>query len=96
MDPVTRARPVGSVDVRRLEDGAVLLDKKTGMVYQLNKVGAEAWDLLCGGASVAATSDAIATRYSIQRSQAESDVRRLLESLQSAGLVSTQDEAPSK
>lgn len=75
------------VDSRALSDGAVLVDMTTGNCFELNRIGAEIWELLAPGASEETICAALAERYPVERAVLVEDLRRLLEELQRHGLV---------
>jgi Coenzyme PQQ synthesis protein D (PqqD) len=88
--------PATGVQAQPFEDGAVLLDTRSGAVYQLNRVGVDIWSQLCSGATMATIHEVITERYSIPQDQAERDVRNLIAALAKAGLVSPEKPAGSQ
>lgn len=85
---------VRDVQTRVLEDGAVLVNLATGACFELNRVGAQVWELLLPGSTESAICEALAERYSVTREVLAADVRRLLiELLQNRLLESS---APSR
>jgi hypothetical protein len=75
------------VEVRPLQDGAVLVNLRSGAVFETNRVGAEVWTLVSQGADAADICDTLSRRYSVDRSRLEADVTGLIESMSNAGLI---------
>lgn len=72
----------------KVVDGeAVLINLVNGMYYSLDKVGGLAWSMITGGSSIARIAEVIVERYTIPISQAQDDVRRLVEELLADGLI---------
>lgn len=69
------------------EGGAMLVDLRSGHCWQLNRVGAEAWTLFQGGASVSHVTDALVSRYELARRTIETDVERIVQELTGQGLL---------
>ena len=63
------------------EDRAVLVNLQTGRCFELNRIGAEIWQLLAGGKSVGGACDALAERYPAARDVLRDDVLGLIRSL---------------
>jgi hypothetical protein len=84
-DAVFFPRP--EVAVREIEDGAVLVNMKSGGCFELNRIGSEIWKLLQEKKSLAGICDSLSARYSIAREVLATDVESLFESLVHAGLV---------
>jgi len=82
-----RVVPRSVVQVRALEDGAVLVDISSGACFELNAVGFEVWKGLDRGQSVSEICATLAGRYNLEPDVIGSDVRRLITSLVAAGLV---------
>lgn len=81
--------PSGSVHSASAAGGAlVLLDTRTGRMFQLNPTGASAWNaLLIGGGDVQAAARTVAQRYGRPYLQALDDLWCLIQRLIDAGLV---------
>lgn len=75
------------VESRPLDGGAVLVDLTTGNCFELNRIGAEIWELLSQKTTEEAICSALAGRYPVERTELASDVRGLLEALKRHGLV---------
>jgi hypothetical protein len=82
-----RIAPRGAVQVRPLEDGAVLVDMSSGACFELNVVGFEVWKCLGQGQSVTEICATLAGRYNVDPDVIGADVRSLITSLVAAGLV---------
>jgi Coenzyme PQQ synthesis protein D (PqqD) len=57
-------------------------------IYTLNEVGSAMWELIDGETSVSQIIDAVSREYEVTREESEADVIELIESLESAGLIS--------
>jgi len=68
-------------------DEIVVLNLRDGVYYTLDEVAARIWTLLGTPAGVPAICDAIAAEYDVEPDRCEHDVRTLLETLASHGLV---------
>ena len=75
------------VTVTETEDGAVLLDERSGTYWQLNPSGALTLSTLLGGGSEEQAADAVARRYPVDPGRALADVRALVSALRLARLV---------
>lgn len=72
----------------KVVDGeAVLINLVNGMYYSLDKVGGLAWSMITSGSSITRIAEAIVERYAVPVSQAQEDVRRLVEELLAEGLI---------
>jgi len=71
----------------RLDDETVMLELKRGTYYGLNHVGTVIWDLIQKPQSLEAICSAVMEKYEIDAETCNRDVLRLIEELQSAGLV---------
>lgn len=67
--------------------GAVLLDVKTGVYWELNSSGALALKALLACADVDAATAEVTAQFDVDQQTATEDVRALLAELRSAGLV---------
>lgn len=83
---VTVARSADQVSTL-LQGEAVILNVKSGKYYNLNPVGSRIWDLIEQPQTIISIIDAITTEYEVERQRCEADVERILQSMQSAGLV---------
>jgi hypothetical protein len=64
-----------------LVGGAVILDRKSGVYYGLNSVGASIWNLLHQPKTVNETRDTLLTAYFVESSQCEHNLLALLQAL---------------
>ena len=89
MSPVSPdARPVRKqTPWRMLDEEAVVLDVKKGLLYPLNTVGARVWELCDGGRSVDAIAETIITEFDAEPDTIRRDVTTFIAELVSAGLV---------
>ncbi|MGH3748272.1 MAG: lasso peptide biosynthesis PqqD family chaperone [Micromonosporaceae bacterium] len=69
------------------DDGAVLLDEKTGRYWQLNRSGSLILKTLLDGGAPEQAAAAVAARYPVDEARALDDVRGLLSTLHSARLA---------
>lgn len=66
-----------------LVGGAVILDRKSGVYYGLNSVGASIWDLVHQPKTVNEIRDTLQTEYFVESSQCDRMVLPLLQALKS-------------
>lgn len=71
----------------RLADEVVILDLKSGVYHGLEAVGARAWELMAEPTPVRDVRDALLDEYEVEPARCEGDLLRLLEELNSHGLV---------
>lgn len=69
------------------DDGAVLLDERSGRYFQLNRTGLRILRSLLDGRTAEEIAADLSGRFPVTTDQAHSDVDRLYESLRTAGLV---------
>ncbi|HEY8472874.1 MAG TPA: lasso peptide biosynthesis PqqD family chaperone [Natronosporangium sp.] len=69
------------------EDGAVVLDERSGTYWQLNSSGSLILSILLAGGTEEQAADALAAKYPVDPGRALADVRALIESLRAARLV---------
>ena len=79
--------PNPAVTTAELESSLVVLDLSSNTYFRLNGVGAEIWRRLENSGEEADIIDGIATRFEIDRETATADVRKFLQELESAGLI---------
>ena len=77
---------------RRLEEEAVVLDVKKGVLYPLNAVGARVWDLCDGDRSADAIAETIVAEFDADPDAIRRDVRAFIADLAQAGLVTLESE----
>jgi hypothetical protein len=75
------------VMTRRVGDETVILDLATGTYFGLDRVGADMWQLMGEGRTLAEVCDAMLARYETTRADLERDVLELAEKLRAQGLV---------
>jgi Coenzyme PQQ synthesis protein D (PqqD) len=80
-------RPAASVRFRRVGEEAVLLSLDTMLYYQLDEVGAFAWERLEAGETLDRIAEAIAETFAVDAETARRDLDPLVESLVGAGLL---------
>jgi len=68
-------------------DEVVVLNLRDGVYYTLDEVAARIWTLIGTPVRVPAICDAIAAEYDVEADRCERDIRTLLETLASHGLV---------
>ncbi len=72
---------------RRLGDSLVLVNLTNNEIYELNKTGARALELIQDGARRDELVDRLAAEFASDRSTIAGDVDRLLSELEQAGLI---------
>jgi phage-related protein len=70
-----------------LEGKVLLLQSSTGVYFGLNPVGAFVWEQLQNGSTVDQLVDAVKEQYEAEPRTIEADVKQLLSSLHSEGLI---------
>ena len=90
------ARPHPDVVCTELQNGeSVLLHLSTQTYYSLNETGAQIWQSLERGLSVADITQVLEQRYHVTSAQAQQSVTTLLEELAAANLVAIDPTPPS-
>jgi hypothetical protein len=79
--------PQGHVEFRSVEEGGILVDLESGACFQLNRVGADLWKSLSGGATVGAAIDSLRSRYDVASEVLERDSLLLCDELLRVGLI---------
>jgi hypothetical protein len=87
VDASATLAPAGDIQVRALEQGAVLVDMRSGLCFELNRVGYEIWLLIQDGRSEASICEALAQSYQKTPESVAADVRRLVRELTQHKLV---------
>ena len=64
---------------------AVILDRKSGVYYGLNSVGASIWNLVHGPKTVNEIRDTLLSEYFVESSQCDRELLALLQVLKSDG-----------
>lgn len=75
------------VTLTETEDGAVLLNRRSGQYWQLNRSGAVVVRVLLAGGDEDEAAHAVTARYPVDRDRALADVRSLTAELRRARLV---------
>ena len=70
-------------------DGAVLVDTRSGVCFELNRTGAEVWQLLAGGATIKSICAALSARYHVSNETVAADVAMIIDALRKQQLVET-------
>lgn len=73
--------------VSKMDEEMVILDLASGTYFGLNPVGAEIWQFLSAGKTIAETCQAMVDRYEVAPSEIERDVVQLLQELLAKNLV---------
>ena len=67
--------------------GMALFDVKSNVYFSLNKVGAFIWNFIQEPRSFSEICEAVQSRYAVEPSRCEADVRALLDGFANAGLT---------
>lgn len=89
MDQMTKCdlRISASVRTAETQDGAVLLDVKQGLCFNVNPVGALIWKRICEGLEPRQIADHLVQLFDISPDQATSDVHEFLKDLKHKQLI---------
>ena len=87
-------RPQPDVVSRRLDEQTVLVNLRTNRIFELNRTGAQLWDLLGDGSSESRIVERLGAEFDVPQEQLEREVRALLESLLDEGLISGDNREP--
>ncbi|WP_406638459.1 lasso peptide biosynthesis PqqD family chaperone [Amycolatopsis sp. WGS_07] len=68
-------------------DGSVLLNRRTGRYWQVNRTGAHTLDRLLAGESADRIAADLAARYDIDAARVRADIATMTENLLTAGLI---------
>jgi hypothetical protein len=78
------------VEIQDLPDGSALLyDTDSAIAYPVTETAAAAWKAFDGDRSVEAVVDELEARFDAPRETIQTDVNKLVEDLQSRGLLET-------
>ena len=89
-------RPRDEEIAAKVIDGeAIIINLANGVYYSMDKVGALVWDFLQAGHALEEAIKAVTRRYDISRSQAESDIQRLVQELVRENLVVSSEDGRS-
>jgi len=86
-------RPADGVTFREVEAGLLLLNVRTGLVCELNALGARAFLHFARGGSLASLVDEVAAEYEVTKDVLERDLVQLVEELCEKGML---DRSPSR
>lgn len=76
----------------KVVDGeAILINLTNGMYYSMDSVSGFVWSMIMQGGSVDTITSAVTAHYSVQETDARTDVRRLVEELLEEGLIIVED-----
>lgn len=73
--------------VNQIDDEIVILDLASGTYFGLNPIGAQIWDFLREGKTLAETCQAMLQKYDVTPHEIERDVVNLITTLLSKNLV---------
>jgi len=68
-------------------DGAVLLNLKTGVIFKMNPLGAQIWNLIEQRLPLEQILIRLASKYNVPRTQIEEDAGKFLCQLKEKGLI---------
>ncbi|GAA1028856.1 MULTISPECIES: lasso peptide biosynthesis PqqD family chaperone [Amycolatopsis] len=68
-------------------DGSVLLNRRTGRYWQVNRTGTHTLDRLLAGESADRIAADLAARYDIDAARVRADIAKMTDNLVAAGLV---------
>ena len=71
------------------EDGSVLINLQSGIVFSLNSIAAKIWTLMEEGTSFEGIIESLAQEYETPRQQLQKDLNTLIGELQLKGLMRT-------
>lgn len=86
-------RPADGVTFREVEAGLLLLNVRTGLVCELNALGARAFLHFARGGTFAALLDELSAEYDVAREVLERDLSQLVADLREKGML---EAAPSR
>jgi len=78
---------------RRLDEQTVLVNLRTNKIFELNRTGAQMWELLEEAPSESQIVERLLTEFEVPQEQLEREVRALLDSLLDEGLISSNSQA---
>lgn len=83
------SEPTARPDVlyRRLVDGGLVYDARSGQIHHLNETAAFIWEACAQGTAAASITQGLCARYEVGPDEAHQQVTRLLAALSRAGLV---------
>ena len=74
--------------MRRLADGAVVVDLRTSKIFELNETGARIWELLVEGLDAETVAQRLTEEFEVEAGIAAAEVQRVMTELSAADLVS--------
>jgi hypothetical protein len=89
VDPGIDVLLIQSADlkVQPVDAGALLVDMRSGVCFELNRTGVEVWNLLAKGATIRSLCAALAARYDVREDVINGDVTAIVEALVRQKLV---------
>jgi hypothetical protein len=87
--PDMRLQPHPGAVLRRVGDGAVLVELGSGHVFELNDTAARIWELVVERGTVAETVEALLEEFTADKAGLMSDVVELVDTLTDRGLLLT-------
>jgi hypothetical protein len=89
VDPARDIVLIQSPDLKMqpVDGGALLVDLRSGVCFELNRTGVEVWNLLGGGASIRSLCETLAARYDVPDETIAADVTSIVEALKRQELV---------
>ena len=84
---VVRIELSEDVAFRDMSGQAVLLDLASGIYFGLNEVGTRLWELLAQDSSLDSAADTLEREFEVSPEVLRADVNRLLEEMQTKGLL---------
>jgi hypothetical protein len=75
------------LSIRKIEEETFVFNRKDSEIHSFNRSGTFLWDILVKSGSRSAAVDSMVGKYDVDRKTAETDVRKFLDNLVSAGLI---------
>jgi hypothetical protein len=83
-------RPHGDVVSQRLGDGGVLIDLRSGRIFELNTTGMRVWELITEGCATEALDARLLSEFATDSGRLHAEVRALLDDLRQEGLLNAE------
>ena len=84
-------RPHADTLARRTSEGAILLQLKTNLIYELNETGTELWDLIVALGERGAILERLSRNYDIDEAALAREIDAALRSLADANLITVHE-----
>ncbi|MFE5475028.1 lasso peptide biosynthesis PqqD family chaperone [Nocardia sp. NPDC056541] len=81
------AKLTAHVDLAKTDNGAILLNSRTGAYWEVNDTGRHIIEALIESGSREAAAQAIVEKFDVSLEQAEADIKKIVEELSEAGLL---------